>query len=137
MPLRGSATPPGRGARGGGGVSGQMADTHTYTSNWLLAVAQRADEIRIRLQTLMEEFTVIAEESERLVDESAGLGVLVDAARMDSNATLTGAHDVQTLQTRLVAVEEGQDRCTGRISRSQNERDCRKASDAEWGDAFR
>ena len=36
---------------------------------------------------------------------------------MDSNATLTGAHDVQTLQARLFAIKEGQDRCTGRISR--------------------
>ena len=115
MLSRGSATPSDRGAGDGGGVCGQMADIHT--SNWLLAVAQRADEIRIRLQTLMEEFTVSAEESERPVGESTGLGVLVEAARMDSNATLTGAHDVQTLQMRLGTMEEGQDRCAGHISR--------------------
>ena len=49
----------------------------------------------IRRQTLMEEITrVFAEESARLVDEPTGLGVLVEAARMDSNATLTGSHDV-------------------------------------------
>ena len=63
----------------------------------------------IRRQTLMEEITVFAEESARLVDESTGLGVLVEAAQIDFNATLTGAHDVQALQTRLVAIDEGQD----------------------------
>ena len=52
---------------------------------------------------------MFAEESARLVDESTGLGVLVEAAQIDFNATLTGAHDVQALQTRLVAIDEGQD----------------------------
>ena len=112
MPSRGSAAPSDCGTGGGGGVSGQMADTHT--SNWLLAVAQRVDEIMIRRQTLMEETTVFAEESARLDDESTGLGVLVEAARMDSNATLTGSHDMQTLQTRLGAMDEGQGRRAGR-----------------------
>ena len=60
---------------------------------------------------------MFAEESARLVDEPTGLGVFVEAARMDSNATLTGSHDVQTLQTRLDAMDEGQDRCGGRASR--------------------
>ena len=55
MPSRGSATPPDRGVGGGGGVSGQMTDTHT--SNWLLAVVQRVDESIIRRQALMEEIT--------------------------------------------------------------------------------
>ena len=95
MPSRGSAAPSGRGVGGGGGVSGQMADTHTR--NWLLAVAQRVDESMIRRQALMEEITVFAEESARLVDESTGSGLLVKAARKDFNATLTGAHDVQAL----------------------------------------
>ena len=96
-------------------MSGQMADTHT--SNWLLAVAQRVDEIMIRRQALMEEIKVFAKESARLVDESTGVGLLVEAARMDFNATLTGAHDAQTLQTRLGAMDEGQDRRGGRASR--------------------
>ena len=112
MPSRGSAAPSDCGTGGGGGVSGQMADTHT--SNWLLAVAQRVDEIMIRRQTLMEETTVFAEESARLDDESTGLGVLVEAARMNFNETLTGSHDIQTLQTRLGAMDEGQGRRGGR-----------------------
>ena len=44
MPSRGSATPSDCGTGGGGGVSGQMADTHT--SSRLLGVAQLLDEIR-------------------------------------------------------------------------------------------
>ena len=76
----------------------------------------------IRRQTLMEEITrVFAEESARLVDESTGLGLLVEAARMGFNATLTGAHDVQALQTRLGAMDEGQDRRGGRASRLHRE----------------
>ena len=120
MPSRGSAAPSDCGTGGGGGVSGQMADTHT--SNWLLAVAQRVDEIMIRRPALMEEVTVFVEESARLVNESTGLGVLMEAARMGSNATLTGAHNVQTLQTRLGAMDEGQDRRGGRASRLHRER---------------
>ena len=76
----------------------------------------------IRRQALMEEVTVFVEESARLDNESTGLGVLVEAARMDSNATLTGAHNVQTLQTRLGAMDEGQDRRGGRASRLHRER---------------
>ena len=95
MPSRGSATPPDRrGVGGGGGVSGQMADTHT--SNWLLAVAQRADENMIRRQALVKEVAVLVEESAPLADESTGLGAPVEVARKDFNATLTGPHDVQT-----------------------------------------
>ena len=45
---RGSATPSDCGIGGGGGVSGQMADTHT--SSRLLGVAQHLDEIRVRHQ---------------------------------------------------------------------------------------
>ena len=102
MPSRGSATPSDRGVGGGGGVSGQMADTHT--SNWLLAVAQRVDEIMIRRQALMEEITVFVEESARLADEPTESGLLAEAAREDFNATLASAHDVQALQTRLGAM---------------------------------
>ena len=36
MPSLGSATPSDRGVGGGGGVSGQMADTHTSNGFWLL-----------------------------------------------------------------------------------------------------
>ena len=118
MPSRGSATPSDCGTGGGGGGSGQMADTHT--SNWLLAVAQRLDEIRIRHQALMEKTTVLAEESARLADEPTESGLLAEAAREDFNATLASAHDVQALQTRVRAMEEivqRQDRCAGRVFR--------------------
>ena len=118
VPSRGSATPSDCGTGSGGGGSGQMADTHM--SNWLLAVAQRLDEIRIRHQALMEKITVLAEESARLADEPTESGLLAEAAREDFNATLTGAHDVQTLKTRVGAMEEivqRQDRCTGRVFR--------------------
>ena len=54
----------------------------------------------------MRETTVLAEESVRLPDESTGSGLFVEAARKDSNATLTGAHDVQALQT-----SEGRKHC--------------------------
>ena len=72
MPSRGSATPSDCGTGGGGGVSGQMADTHT--SSRLLGVAQLLDEIRFdpqRRSTDPPESALTSSNLELSVDQRA------------------------------------------------------------------
>ena len=120
MPPRGSAAPSDHGVGDGGGVSGQMADTHT--SNWLLAVAQRADENMTRQQTLVEETKVFAEESARLADEGRGWvcswNLLERIATQHSLAHSTCRRCRRGwAQWKVRSQDRCADRCSDRISR--------------------